>query len=272
MRRTGRHRGFTLVELLVVLGIITVLIAILVPTLSGARKSAQRTACLSNMRQLGNSLTLFTIEHRGYLPKAWYNDGINYGDMSSERWGYRDPMWGWDYVLQRYIRNKDVFRCPSDEGGTTRGLWNDGYAGLPDKPDADNIPASYRMNLSDYVSWGIALKIFKIPKPAQAIYLLEGTPGLPVPMDNWHHVATWEGIGPTSAGGHVGKNYTQNVAYNRHNKGANYVFADGHAEWMLWKDTWQPVGAPVKPNTVPTRWRQRFDGKIASEELNWYTP
>ena len=81
MGGTARHRGFTLVELLVVLGIITVLIGILLPTVSGARKSAQRTACLSNMRQLGNSLTLFTIEHKGYLPKAWYNDGINYGDM-----------------------------------------------------------------------------------------------------------------------------------------------------------------------------------------------
>jgi prepilin-type processing-associated H-X9-DG protein/prepilin-type N-terminal cleavage/methylation domain-containing protein len=270
-----RRRAFTLVELLVVLGIIVILIGILLPTISGARKQAQRTACLSNMRQLGNSLTMFTIEHGGYLPKAWFNDGPVFGDANGKRWGFRDPMWGWDYVLQKHIKNKEVFRCPSDPTDVVRGEWNDGYANLPDSPKADNIPASYRINLSDYKSWGLAIKVFQLRRPAEAIYILEGTKGRS-PMDYWHHVATWEPDTAASGGGHVSIKKTINVAFDRHNKGSNYAFADGHAEWMTWKQTWEPLGRPIPINSTqngqPSRWRQRFDGPLAAEELGWYQP
>jgi prepilin-type N-terminal cleavage/methylation domain-containing protein/prepilin-type processing-associated H-X9-DG protein len=62
-----RRRGFTLVELLVVIGIIAVLISILLPTLSKARESARATACLSNLRQLGTAWTIYASENKGHL-------------------------------------------------------------------------------------------------------------------------------------------------------------------------------------------------------------
>jgi prepilin-type N-terminal cleavage/methylation domain-containing protein/prepilin-type processing-associated H-X9-DG protein len=61
-------QGFTLVELLVVIGIISVLIAILLPSLQLARANARKLSCLSNMRQVGTALMMYANESKGYFP------------------------------------------------------------------------------------------------------------------------------------------------------------------------------------------------------------
>src|SRR5690348_14980544 len=70
VRGTGNpcRRGFTLVELLVVIGIIAVLIGILVPTLSRAREAAKRTQCLSNLRQIYTMLNMYANQFHGPVP------------------------------------------------------------------------------------------------------------------------------------------------------------------------------------------------------------
>jgi prepilin-type processing-associated H-X9-DG protein/prepilin-type N-terminal cleavage/methylation domain-containing protein len=291
--RRAPRAGFTLVELLVVIGIIAVLIAVLLPALSKARQQAQSVACLSNMRQLGQGLVMFTQEHKGYLPKGWFNarpavtgtvgsDVVPSDYSTADSWRFHYPMFGWDYVMLQYVgKAKSVFQCPTDTEPQFRGLFDNPQYGfdqtlLMDKPDADDIPGSYRINTSDFSNKAYdAMKITQIRRPTLAIMFLEGA-GKNVaihgaPQDGpYHHVATWEDdteakVGPPNLNPNTNAINRQNVAWNRHGKRANYTFCDGHAESLVYDDTWKPIG-PQWPGSTnlnfyhpQTMWRQRYE-------------
>jgi prepilin-type N-terminal cleavage/methylation domain-containing protein/prepilin-type processing-associated H-X9-DG protein len=111
----GPTRGFTLVELLVVIGIIALLISILLPALSKARSTAMRTVCLARMKELNNACMLYATENRGTLPPIW-----NYSDLPPVHFGRpaifsttADPVN--DCYLTRYLGNGDTqkrYICP----------------------------------------------------------------------------------------------------------------------------------------------------------------
>jgi prepilin-type N-terminal cleavage/methylation domain-containing protein len=123
--------GFTLVELLVVIGIIALLISILLPALSKARKQAASTQCLSNMRQLMTMTVLYANEWQGTLPYTNWGDGPQWASAPSSQ-GY--PGWAYDGKvpgangffqmsdlhtgsLWTYANSKEsLFRCPLDAG------------------------------------------------------------------------------------------------------------------------------------------------------------
>ena len=90
---TRRRHGFTLVELLVVIGIIALLIGILMPALRKARESANQIKCLSNMRQLASATIMFANENHGWMPgngsKNLYKATVS-GNTAS--WAAGDPM------------------------------------------------------------------------------------------------------------------------------------------------------------------------------------
>jgi prepilin-type N-terminal cleavage/methylation domain-containing protein len=76
-RDRNHNRAFTLVELLVVIGIITVLIALLLPVLNSARERARRIMCASNLRQIGIALHIYANDNKGMYPRTLYVPGMN---------------------------------------------------------------------------------------------------------------------------------------------------------------------------------------------------
>ncbi|MFN4243763.1 MAG: type II secretion system protein [Tepidisphaerales bacterium] len=122
-------RAFTLVELLVVIGIIALLISILLPTLGKARQAAQTAACLSNLRQLGQAALLFANERKGYIPTATDHWTAITQDVSRTKYSYRENGFvrDWASSLVPFLGGDDrrdfetapgdmprVFVCPSD--------------------------------------------------------------------------------------------------------------------------------------------------------------
>src|ERR1700722_2307774 len=71
---SGIRKAFTLVELLVVIGIIALLVSILIPALNGARQQAVSVECLSNLRQCGQILYIYANQNRGLFPMMWVPD------------------------------------------------------------------------------------------------------------------------------------------------------------------------------------------------------
>src|SRR5688572_22193008 len=124
--------GFTLVELLVVIGIIALLISILLPSLTRAREQANRVKCASNLRQVGQGIQMYANENRGEFPRTYFRVGAT-GVIADNRGfdqpnSFEIPTKGAGKVgdnnvssslfllLKTQDLTSEVFICPSSQG------------------------------------------------------------------------------------------------------------------------------------------------------------
>jgi prepilin-type processing-associated H-X9-DG protein len=117
--RSGQVFGFTLVELLVVVGAIAVLIALLLPTLRRSVQASQQVVCLNNLRQISLATMLYCHDNDGALP-GWAQDSPNQSAFDWIYWQAGDPTSPYYDVnrspVARYMNHPGakVFRCPAD--------------------------------------------------------------------------------------------------------------------------------------------------------------
>jgi prepilin-type N-terminal cleavage/methylation domain-containing protein/prepilin-type processing-associated H-X9-DG protein len=223
-RRKAAHGAFTLIELLVVIAIIAILAALLLPALSKAKKSAQKTQCLSNFKQLQITWQMYADDYRGNIVSniphqsdSWISGSAP--EMNTAA-GATNTIGITTGLLFPYNKTVFIYKCPSAQGlVTTAAPPFDG--GLMTRTvsmisrmgdlDYDNLDGSY-------TPIGKVTQIIN-PGPANAIVLLDES--IQTIDDGYCAIDSNNGTGPDPNG-------FQNSPSNRHNGSGTFSYADGH--------------------------------------------
>ena len=195
-----RSRGFTIVELLVVITIIAVLIGLLLPAIQAARASARRIECANNIRQIGLGIHLFAQAHKGRFP--WT--------------GHAGLGQSWVQGLKPFTEEVDSIRiCPNDP---RREEWLSG----------ERIGTSYVIN--EYVAnpniAGSTTNLNKLVETSKLIILFEGSTQREA-TDDHVHCSRFYNPGRVAVGT-VWPFMLREIDVSRHERLANYLYADGH--------------------------------------------
>ncbi len=163
-RRRLSARAFSLTDLLVSIGVMSLLIALLLPSLSSATEQARRVRCSTQMRQVGLALQIYSFEHKDELPPSVYESGnLN---QPNEMIGLRiegqpgsSPQWDGLGVLHdlAYMSHPQGFYCPSHHGSHDFSVYANSWAGRSQGPIASNfhyrVPATRSLSeLSSYAT------------------------------------------------------------------------------------------------------------------------
>jgi prepilin-type N-terminal cleavage/methylation domain-containing protein/prepilin-type processing-associated H-X9-DG protein len=257
-RKGRKTTAFTLIELLVVIAIIAILAAILFPVFAQARAKARQTTCLSNQKQIGTGLMMYTQDYDEVLPGNTDGEAAcgHSGGNAATSLGFMQPFNTarrdlWNIVprdVQPYVKNLAIFRCPQAGPRTGSPTYADTVT------TAGGGSTSYLFN---GVVGQRALAV--MPAPADLIYIRE---------ENFaNRYASQRPYRNRNDGLYYGSNWS---SYDLiHNEGANLLFCDGHAKWMKKSNIrFEQLGL----RTTPTDRRLIPTGSAASNEGNTGLP
>jgi prepilin-type N-terminal cleavage/methylation domain-containing protein/prepilin-type processing-associated H-X9-DG protein len=217
-----RRRAFTLIELLVVVSIIALLIAMLLPSMSRARKQARATACASNLRSLGLAVHAYANANDDHLVTA----GLSHG-------GSVDEHAAWINTLEKEYGNKLVARCPSDHSP---------YRETP-VPDTDP-PVKRRVSyattyytVKEIGGKGPYNRLSLIRSPMSTVLFVElAEKGLPEEPGKY---AASDHVHPETWWSDPEKQSKEQLEREQHLSKANYAFMDGHVNPLKFKATYR---------------------------------
>lgn len=226
MRMRGL-RAFTLIELMIVIGIISLLAAILFPVFARAKAAAKQTGCLSNLHQIGESMLLYMNDYDDLFPNAIDNSD----QVHPEQWNAfpqfqaqipKMPLM--QNVLQPYVKSKEIFHCPSDTGSWVLD---------------NNFPLSYVGSPSDYATFGSSY-LYR----TEITVKLESQTSLQQPANvNVYFDAAgfWHGSGPEAQASDSYEDLVDELKGYRYNT----LFADIHAKSQSTSQMYADWGAPL---------------------------